>query len=151
MSQNATDTANNATDAVYLMIKNATKTFNTEVYNFTLKVLDDNVESCLNYSADARNLQYEFLTELDKCSNIVERVNQQIFVNISLNYTLWIQQINYGSNCHDRCVGRYCPFLSFGPNTAVGVCWLLKRILPRIYDSQAIIDGYNQCHSEVRT
>jgi hypothetical protein len=148
VSQNATDSINNATATATAMTINATQVFLDAVRDFAVKVASDNIESCFHYAQDAGNLQYEILSAMENCTKMIEQVNQQMFVNISVTFTGWVQTINYFSNCHDKCVGRYCPFIPFGSHLAS--CWMLKRIWPSIYNTIAYSDGYKQCHTEVR-
>lgn len=149
VSQNVTDTANAAKDVSAEIIKNATKIYGIEIYNLTTQINTDNIEQCLGIADSVTDLQFEFLTQVMLCDDILANVTQQNLVNITFTYTNWVQRINYASNCHDRCVGRYCPFLTLGQTTAVGVCWTLKRLFPILYDSSVMVSNYQQCNSEV--
>lgn len=148
ISQNATDSINNATASATALVVNATQDFLNEVRNFAEKVASDNIESCLSYAQEAGYLQYEIMAALDNCTSGLDQVNQQMFYNISVAFTGWVQTINSWSNCHDKCVGNYCPFIPFGSN--LGVCWTLKRLLPRIFEKQSYVDAYGECQATVR-
>jgi hypothetical protein len=90
-----------------------------------------------------------FTEDISKCAKIVANVSDQMLLNISYTNTLYIQQINSFSNCHDRCVAYYCPFLTFGPLNTCGACWLLKKLIPFIYERPIYATNYQNCKSEV--
>lgn len=148
VTQNTTDEANAASDAANQMIADAEQEFSTDVFNFTSSRFYP--QNCSNYLRQAAILQFSLNEDMQKCSALLDNVTQQMLVNISYTYTAWIKQVNYYSNCHDRCVARYCPFLSFGRTTAIGVCWTLKRLFPRLYDTRVMVNNYEECKIEVR-
>lgn len=148
-SESATNIANGATEESNYKIIDATKTYNVEIYNFTSKVLTDNYESCLNFSYDARNLQFEFLNEVSKCDDGMALLTQEIFGNLSMTFTWWIEQINYFSNCHDQCIANYCPFVKYRLSTSYKGCLFCKRYFPKIYNNETLKTNYKNCNGEV--